>query len=612
MQVQLGSGTDTDHRSRSGGVLRFITAGSVDDGKSTLIGRLLHDTGGVYEDQLQQLSTARGAQGSTADNLALLTDGLRAEREQGITIDIAHRYFATQHRKFIVIDAPGHVQYTRNMVTGASCAELAVVLVDVREGLVEQSRRHAYLASLLGVRQLLFAVNKMDLVDYGEARYRTVASQIQQWAAGLGEATLCTIPVSALSGDNVVTRSGHMDWYHGPTLLEHLEGADVRPRERQGGFRLPVQWVLQQATDGSPDRGYAGVLGGARVRPGAEVLVLPGGQRTKVREVRTYDGALPQARPGQSITLALSDQVDVSRGDTLCDARQPLRVGSRLEATLAWMGSKPLQLDRPYALRHTSRWLRGQVTRLRHTVDVHTLAHHRDVPSLEVNQIGHVELETSNPLAYDTYDEDRLTGAFILVDEATHETVAAGMLRAPARRDSGTRRGLYLISSGADTPAVCGLAIEGALRTGGHADDVQVLEHGPDRLLDPAPDAGESAVLLVNGRGGWRAPLPGQRTHAEVARKLGLAPVLVVQVGPGCLNHALLTAEAIRRDGLELAGWVIQDEDGTQARALCASLVRELDAPLLGHVASDVAADVDADVDGVACARACGRWVREA
>ena len=411
-------------------LLRFTTAGSVDDGKSTLIGRLLYDTKQVFEDQLEhvaQASERRGGEGAL--DLALLTDGLRAEREQGITIDVAYRYFATPKRRFIIADCPGHQQYTRNMVTGASTADLSVILLDARKGVLEQSKRHAFISALLGIPHVVVAVNKMDLADYSQARFDELALEFAEFAAKLGGgADLTYIPMSALEGDNVVDRSQHMPWYDGLTLLELLEGVEVaydHPYDTPA--RFPVQWVIRPAT-ATDYRGYAGQLASGALRKGEEVVVLPSGERTKIKAIDTYDGELDEALAPMSLTLRLEDELDVSRGELICRAMQTPTVSRELEADVCWLHERPLRAGGRYVIKHTSRSASAVVDELRDCVDVHTLERVSAPSELGLNDIGRVRLRTSAPLSFDPYSENRRTGSFILIDEASNETVGAGLV----------------------------------------------------------------------------------------------------------------------------------------------------------------------------------------
>jgi sulfate adenylyltransferase large subunit len=421
-------------------LLRFTTAGSVDDGKSTLIGRLLYDSKQVFEDQLEhvaQASERRGGEGTL--DLALLTDGLRAEREQGITIDVAYRYFATAKRRFIIADCPGHQQYTRNMVTGASTADLAVILLDARKGVLEQSKRHAFISALLGIPHLVVAVNKMDLVEYSQERFDELAVEFAEFAAKLESgANVVYMPMSALEGDNVVERSERMSWYEGPTLLELLEDVEVaydHPYDRPA--RFPVQWVIRPANGGGVAgaedyRGYAGQLASGALKKGEEVLVLPGGGRTRIKAIDTYDGELEEAVAPMALTLRLEDELDVSRGELICRPEEAPTVARELEADVCWLNERPLQAGGRYVIKHTTRSATAVVDELRDFVDVHTLERTAAPAQLGLNDIGRVRLRTSAPLSFDPYRGNRRTGSFILIDEASNETVGAGLV-APAQ-----------------------------------------------------------------------------------------------------------------------------------------------------------------------------------
>ena len=410
-------------------LLRFSTAGSVDDGKSTLIGRLLYDTKTVFEDQLAHVTDVSRRHGDARTNLALLTDGLRAEREQGITIDVAYRYFATKRRKFIIADTPGHVQYTRNMVTGASTASLSIILVDARHGLVEQSRRHAFIASLLRIPHLVFAVNKMDLVGWDEATFRRIEDEFRNFAARLDVQDIAFIPVSALTGANVVDRSTEMPWYHGPTLLYHLETVHITSDRNLIDVRFPVQWVIRPQSDEFPDyRGYAGQVAGGVLRAGDEVVVLPSGTTTKISRIEQGGTTIEAAFPPMSVTLHLEDDVDVSRGDMICRLNNQPAVGQDLDAMVCWMTDRPLSPKGRYALKHTTRWSRAIVTDLLYKLDVNTGHRIEGATELGLNDLGRIRLRTTSPILYDAYRRNRTTGSFILVDESTNTTVAAGML----------------------------------------------------------------------------------------------------------------------------------------------------------------------------------------
>jgi sulfate adenylyltransferase large subunit len=411
-------------------LLRFSTAGSVDDGKSTLIGRLLYDTQSVYDDQIHSIQ-AKGTTGPGQIDFALLTDGLRAEREQGITIDVAYRYFSTQRRKFIIADTPGHEQYTRNMATGASTADAAVVLIDASKGVLIQSRRHAYIASLLRVRHVLVAVNKMDLIAYGEQAFRSIEREfklvLDQIAADTGNPVECSfVPVSALKGDNIVHRSDAMSWYMGPSLLELLESLPSSQHTRFAPFRLPVQLVLR------PDRtfrGFAGQIASGTIRPGDTIKALPSGRTAEVERIVTWDGDLPEAYAPLSVALVLDRELDISRGDLIVAAHSPATVANRVKAALVWMDQRPLALNRRYLLKHTSQTVPVFVSSLEHRTNISTLTH-EPAATLEMNSIGAASLNLLRPIALDRYQENRWTGAFILIDPETNATAAAGMITA--------------------------------------------------------------------------------------------------------------------------------------------------------------------------------------
>lgn len=405
-------------------LLRFTTAGSVDDGKSTLIGRLLYDSKGVFEDQLESLRRTSARKGASEIDLALLTDGLSAEREQGITIDVAYRYFATSRRKFIIADTPGHEQYTRNMVTGASTSQLAVVLVDARKGVVTQTRRHAALAHLLRIPRLVLAVNKMDLVDWSEEVFQRIRADFEAIAREIGAPEPVVIPLSALKGDNVVEESRAMGWYGGPSLLGYLETVPVDRDWSFDEFRFPVQYVIRPHAD---YRGYAGRVASGVVQPGDLVRVMSSGLSARVKAVDTFDGELAEAFPPQSVTLRLEDEVDLSRGDMLADPDRPPRATSAFTADLCWMGTDPLELGRKYHLKHTTRTVRALVEAVENRLDVNTLER---VPAagLSLNDIARVRLRTLKPLYADPYARNRRTGNFILIDELSNNTVAAGMI----------------------------------------------------------------------------------------------------------------------------------------------------------------------------------------
>ena len=405
-------------------LLRFTTAGSVDDGKSTLIGRLLFDSKGVYEDQLASIQKATVNQSAGAIDFALLTDGLRAEREQGITIDVAYRYFSTPRRKFIIADTPGHEQYTRNMATGASTANLAIILIDARNGVLAQSRRHAFIASLLGLQHLVVAVNKMDLVDYSEEVFERICEHFRSFAAPLAIPDLYFIPVSALHGDNIVNKSERMPWFEGSSLLHHLETVHIASDRNLSEMRFPVQLVVRPNQD---FRGYAGQVASGILRRGDPVMVLPSGRTSRVKSISTYDGELDRAFPPMSVTVCLEDEVDVSRGNMLVPPSHPPQVTRCLDARVVWMGNQPLELRRQYIIKHTTQLVKAQVRKIRYRVDVNTLERH-PATELKLNEIGAIVVDTHSPLFLDHYGRNRATGSFVLVDPVSNATVAAGMV----------------------------------------------------------------------------------------------------------------------------------------------------------------------------------------
>jgi bifunctional enzyme CysN/CysC/sulfate adenylyltransferase subunit 1 len=416
-------------------ILRFNTCGSVDDGKSTLIGRLLYDSKSLMEDQIEALERSADITGGGQINLANLTDGLRAEREQGITIDVAYRYFATPRRKFIIADTPGHVQYTRNMVTGASSANLSIVLVDARAGVIEQSRRHTCLASLLRIPHLVVAVNKMDLVNWSEERFLEIRDEFEEFLPRLEIKDVKFIPISALNGDNVVTSSPSTPWYQGPALLGHLETVHIASDWNLNGFRLPVQWVNRpnNPTDARLHdfRGFSGQIAGGIVRVGQEVLVLPSGYKTTVREIWTYDGSLEEAFCPQSITLVLKDDIDISRGDTIIGVESLPGMNTDLRANVCWMHPRALQKGRKYLLKHTTQTVQAVVTSLDKRLNIQNFEPEPEPNEIAMNDIGEIRLRVSRPIVFDGYATNRLTGSFILIEPSTNATVAAGMLHPP-------------------------------------------------------------------------------------------------------------------------------------------------------------------------------------
>ena len=417
-------------------LLRFATAGSVDDGKSTLIGRLLYDTKSILQDQLEQVGEAsvrRHGQDGGID-LSLLTDGLRAEREQGITIDVAYRYFATPHRRFIIADTPGHVDYTRNMVTGASTADLAVVLIDARNGITEQSRRHAFISSLLRIPHMVVCVNKMDLVDWSEQRFAEIVEEFSDFAAKLEIVDITFIPICALSGDNVVERSAQMAWYDGAPLLYQLENVHIASDRNLIDPRLPVQWVIRPGDDEHHDyRAFAGQVAGGVFQVGDPIVVLPSGARSSIEAIDNFDGPLTEAFPPLSVALRLSSEIDISRGDLICRPRNQPQVSRDIDAIVCWIDQRPAEQSGRYLIKHTTRTTTAVISTLDYKIDVDTLHRDVNVSGLELNEIGRLRLRTSVPLAFDLYNRNRLTGSFILIDEASNNTVAAGMIIGEAK-----------------------------------------------------------------------------------------------------------------------------------------------------------------------------------
>ncbi len=411
-------------------LLRFTTAGSVDDGKSTLIGRLLYDSKSIFEDQLEAMEESSRRRGDENVNLALLTDGLKAEREQGITIDVAYRYFATPKRKFIIADTPGHTQYTRNMVTGASTANLAIILIDARKGVIEQTKRHSFIANLLRIQHLVVAVNKMDLVDYSEEVYNKIIKDFRDFASRLDNIVEITdIPISALNGDNVVDKSEHMPWYQGPTFLYHLEHVYVGGEENHIDARFPVQWVIRPMSDEWHDfRGYSGRVAGGVFKPGDEVTVLPSGFTTRVKAIHSPDGELAEAFAPQSVCITLEEEIDISRGDTLVKTNNPPIVSQDIEAMICWFSAKPMPPKAKLVIRHTTQETKAIIQEVKYHVDINTLHKVEGVDGFSMNDIGRITLRTAVPLIHDSYRRNRTTGSFILIDPGTNETVAAGMI----------------------------------------------------------------------------------------------------------------------------------------------------------------------------------------
>ncbi|MCE9575099.1 MAG: sulfate adenylyltransferase subunit CysN [Deltaproteobacteria bacterium] len=520
-------------------LLRLVVVGSVDDGKSTLIGRLLHDTGRIYEDQLSAVKRAsakgatRGAGSEAEVDFSLFTDGLRAEREQGITIDVAYRYFTTARRKFIIADTPGHVQYTRNMATGASTANVAVILIDARQGVVAQTRRHAYIASLLGIPHLVACVNKMDLVAWDEAVFARIAGELSAIAGEMGIPDVTCLPISALRGDQVATRGAHAPWYDGPTLLEHLETVPIDADLNLTALRFPVQYVIRPDLD---YRGFAGQLASGVVTVGDEIVALPSGRRTKVTAIDTFEGPIATAFAPMSVTLRLTDEIDVSRGDMLV-ADVPPTIGTRFDAHLVWMSERALDPARSYVLKHTTRSVRAEIERIAGVVDPETL---RLAPAetLSLNDIGQVAIRSHQPLFFDAYRTNRATGAFILIDSLTNDTVAAGMIRGGG--DEGGARDVKAQVSASERRARLGQA-GAAIAIGGPG----ALERAylVERVLF---DAGVIAAVVP-------------REAAAVVAAAGLVAISVEAIDGATL------------DGVAIDG---SDDDEATARALLAALDR--------------------------------------
>jgi bifunctional enzyme CysN/CysC/sulfate adenylyltransferase subunit 1 len=499
-------------------LLRFTVVGSVDDGKSTLIGRLLHDTGQVYEDQLHAVRKATAKKGEEDIDFSLFTDGLKAEREQGITIDVAYRYFTTQNRKFIIADTPGHVQYTRNMATGASTAEIAVILLDARLGVLPQSRRHAFIARLLGIPRLVACINKMDLVEYDRAVFEKLRDDFLAFAGNLGFTEVVFIPVSAKRGDNIVSPSQNMGFYAGPTLLEFLERVPLVQKEASSAFRFPVQYVLRPHLN---YRGFAGTIASGTVRPKDTVMVLPSRRTTTITHVDLYDKELPEAQSPMSVTLRLADEIDISRGDMLVPVDAPPSVVTRFDAMLVWLGRKRLDPGKTYLLKHTTQVVRAEVLRLEHLVDLETLEK-VNAETFSLNDIGKVTIRTRRPLFVDPYEQNRATGAFILIDSVTNDTVAAGMIGAISEGQGGE----------SDNPRNAGswvsarerrerLGQSGALVTIAKGPQSRELGRSVERSLF---DASRVAVLLDLES----EPYATATTPTDVARQLIDAGLLVV------------------------------------------------------------------------------------
>lgn len=410
-------------------LLRFSTAGSVDDGKSTLIGRLLYDSKSIFEDQMEAVAQASQRRGEEGVNLALLTDGLKAEREQGITIDVAYRYFSTPKRKFIIADTPGHIQYTRNMVTGASTSHLAIVLVDARKGMIEQSRRHLFIASLLRIPHIVVCINKMDLVDFEQGKFEEIKEQFEDFTSKLQTSDVSYLPISALLGDNVVTRSKNMPWYEGPTLMYLLENVHISSDWNRIDVRFPVQYVIRPNTDDFHDyRGYAGRVAGGVLKPGDEVMVLPSGFTSTITSIDTLDGSIEEAYAPMSVAIQIADDIDISRGDMIIRPNNIPKVGQDIELMICWLGRQKLTLNGKYAVKHTTRDVRCIVKDIRYKLNINNLHRMEEIKDIGMNDIARIQIRTTKPLFYDTYRRNRMTGSLILIDEGTNETVAAGMI----------------------------------------------------------------------------------------------------------------------------------------------------------------------------------------
>ncbi|MGA1018854.1 MAG: sulfate adenylyltransferase subunit CysN, partial [Phycisphaerales bacterium] len=555
-------------------LLRFITCGSVDDGKSTLIGRLLYDSKMIFEDQLAAVKKDSARFGTTGDDFdpALLTDGLRAEREQGITIDVAYRYFTTPIRKFIIADTPGHEQYTRNMATGASTADVAVLLIDARHGIMTQTRRHSFITSLLGIRHAGVAINKMDLVDWDEAVFSRIRDDYLKFASRLPERDTTFIPMSALKGANVVNRGERMDWYDGPTLIEHLEKVPVAADRNLRDLRLPVQWVNRPNLD---FRGFSGSLAAGVVRPGDEVMVLPSRKRSKVSRIVTFDGDLDRAQAPQAITLTLEDEIDVSRGDMFVRPDSQIQVGTRIEATLVWMHQDPLVAGREYLIKHTSRKTPGVFAAIRNQIDVNTLESSPAV-ALGLNEIGKVQLVVNEPLCFDPYARNRTTGAFIVIDRVTNITVAAGMIDGPS-----TGGGEHWDTSpGSATLAAQKSLVDAAARR-------ERLRQSPATILvtglsgSGKSDVAHALEKRLFERGNASVVLDGQSMRKGLNRDLGFSAAERSEN----LRRSMEVARLLNDAGLIAIGSFVAPEEATRdrARELVGGdrfLVVHLDAPI--------------------------------
>ncbi|MFN2539545.1 MAG: adenylyl-sulfate kinase [Mycobacteriales bacterium] len=537
-------------------LLRLATAGSVDDGKSTLIGRLLFDSKGVLDDQWASVERTSKERGHDYTDLSLLTDGLRAEREQGITIDVAYRYFATAKRKFIIADTPGHTQYTRNMVTGASTAHLAIVLVDARNGLLEQSRRHAFLSSLLGIRHVVLAVNKMDLIGWDRSRFETIRDEFAAFGGKLGIDDVVAIPISALNGDNVVTRSGQSDWYDGPTLLAHLEEIEVVNDQELGAARFPVQYVIRpQSRELHDHRSYAGTVAGGILRPGDEVVAHPSGLSTRITNIEGPTGPVEEAFAPMAVAITLADDLDISRGDMLSHPGSPPRVTRDVEAMVCWMGdAASLHPGEELLVKHTTRTTRATVVSVDHRLDINSLELDPEAGSLMLNEIGRISLRTHVPLLVDDYAKNRTSGSFILIDPATNNTVGAGMVVAPSRSPNVTRpksltTAADRLSHGA-TVWFTGLSGSGKSTVGMHAERQLLAAGRPAFVLD-----GDTLRHGLNADLGFSLAdrTENLRRMAHVAALLAASGqvVLVTAISP-LATHRALAREIHEQAGIEL------------------------------------------------------------
>lgn len=420
---------DKDNAYLNMDLLRFSTAGSVDDGKSTLIGRLLYDSKSIFEDQMEAIEQSSKNKGDDYTNLALLTDGLSAEREQGITIDVAYRYFSTPKRKFIIADTPGHIQYTRNMVTGASTANLAIILVDARSGVIEQTCRHSFISSLLGIEHIVLCVNKMDLVDYSQEAFEKVVAQYREFSSKLNVPDIHYIPISALYGDNVVDRSKKMDWYEGSTLLYTLENVEINSDYNHVDSRFPVQWVVRPQSEKYPDyRGYGGRVEGGVFKPGDEIMALPSGFTSKIKNIHNFDEEIEEAFQPMSVSITLEDEIDISRGDMICKPDNQPKTGQDIDLMVCWLNKEELKPGGKYAIKHTTKDARCIIKDVKYKVDINTLHRSEEDTNIGLNDIGRISIRTTEPLFYDSYSKNRSTGSLIIIDEFTNNTVGAGMI----------------------------------------------------------------------------------------------------------------------------------------------------------------------------------------